>query len=112
MRRSPDVNVLAWLRTCTDDDLCLSVITVGELGKGFVRLDPTDDRYAMLIRKYDELLLRFADRILPIDQAVAVTWGRLMGNADKSGERLPAIDALIASTALANDLSVVTRNVS
>ena len=50
----------------------------------------------------------FTGRILSIDGAVADRWGRLVAAA---GRPLPAIDSLLAATALEHDLVLVTRNV-
>ena len=46
-------------------------------------------------------------RLLPIDEAVAQRWGRLLA---EMGRPLPAIDSLLAATALEHDLVLVTRN--
>lgn len=46
--------------------------------------------------------------MLPIDAAVADRWGRLQSEA---GRPLPAIDGLLAATALQHNLTLVTRNV-
>jgi len=42
---------------------------------------------------------------------VAAAWGRLLGEAEARGSKLPVVDTLIAATALAHDLGVATRNV-
>jgi toxin FitB len=44
---------------------------------------------------------------LPVDSAVAETWGRLNAAAP-----LPVVDGLLAATALVHDLTLVTRNVA
>jgi hypothetical protein len=49
----------------------------------------------------------FEDRVLPIDAAVADRWGRLLAAA---GRPVPAVDGLIAATALHHELRLVTRN--
>lgn len=49
----------------------------------------------------------YADRILPVTDAVALEWGRIAA-ARSRGE----IDGLIAATAVVHDLIVVTRNVA
>lgn len=59
---------------------------------------------------FADLKARFGSRILPVDETVAEKWGRLNGALAAHGVVLPAIDALIAATALAFDLTVVTRN--
>jgi len=58
-----------------------------------------------------DVVARFAGRILPVDVAVARSWGRLVGEAAARGLTLPIIDALLAATAQQHALSVVTRNV-
>ncbi len=50
----------------------------------------------------------FEDRVLSIDLQVADEWGRLLANATRV---IPAIDGLIAATALRHRLTVVTRNI-
>lgn len=46
------------------------------------------------------------DRILPVDADVADVWGRLMART----RTVPAVDSLIAATALHHRLTIVTRN--
>jgi hypothetical protein len=54
-----------------------------------------------------ELPAWFGERLLPIDAAVADTWGRLQATAERA---LPAVDSLLAATALHHHLRLVTRN--
>ncbi len=49
----------------------------------------------------------FADRILPVTEAIAIEWGRIAA-ARPRGDA----DGLIAATALVHDLVLVTRNVA
>lgn len=48
----------------------------------------------------------YDDRIVRIDIGVASLWGRL-----NVPDPLPAVDGFLAATALAHDLTLVTRNV-
>jgi toxin FitB len=48
-----------------------------------------------------------ADRIVPIDRAIAEEWGRL-----NVPDPVPAADGLLAATAKVRDWTQVTRNVS
>ena len=41
---------------------------------------------------------------------IAAQWGRLSGEAEAKGRKIPVLDALIASTAMALGLTVITRN--
>ena len=54
-----------------------------------------------------ELPRFFWGRVLAVDAHTADRWGRLQGSA---GRPLPAIDSLLAATALQHDLTLVTRN--
>lgn len=49
---------------------------------------------------------------MSVDLAVVTIWGRVRAEARRQGRTPPAIDALIAATALAHDLTLVTRNVT
>lgn len=66
-------------------------------------------RNALLAKWYPDLIIRFADRLLDVDRAVAEAWGRIQARVGRS---IPAIDSLIAATAEVHDLTVVTRNVA
>jgi len=88
-----------------------SVISIGEVCKGFT-VHPEHHRRANL-RQWLENELRpwFAGRILPISEAIAERWGVLEGECQLKGFTLSAPDGLIAATALEHGLTVVTRNV-
>jgi len=57
-----------------------------------------------------DLPCRFQDRILTIDEAIAVRWGRLAAIAVAKGKPVPVIDGLLAATAFHHNLTLVTRN--
>ena len=107
-RKAPHAGVLRWL-TAHQDELFLSVLTLGELEKGLMQASDSTRRARLdrWIRR--EVPEWFSGRILPVDQQVAVRWGQLAGSLR---DPLPAVDALIAATALTHQLTVVTRNVS
>ena len=56
------------------------------------------------------MISRFGERVLPTSAEVWLRWGEMLARQDKLGKPMPAIDALIAATALQNQLTVVTRN--
>jgi len=56
------------------------------------------------------LLIRFAGRILGVNQEIADRWGRITAKASMAGRPVPAIDSLLAATALHHNLTLVTRN--
>jgi predicted nucleic acid-binding protein len=87
----------------------LGVITFGELQKAIEKL-PSSKRKRRLSHWINEdLLHRFKNRALDITLAEVNQWGKVLAKAEKMGTPLPAIDALIAATALVHDFAVVTR---
>lgn len=106
-RRDPDANVVRWLADRPASTLYLSVLTLGELRKGIEGLPEGDRKRRLLDWLEVELPAYFAGRILPVDATVADRWGRLLAQA---GRPVPAIDSLLAATALVHGLTLVTRN--
>lgn len=106
-RRDPDANVVRWLADRPASTLYLSVLTLGELRKGIESLPEGQRKRRLLDWLEVELPAYFAGRILPVDATVAEHWGRLLAQSDRP---LPAIDSLLAATALSHGLTLVTRN--
>lgn len=109
-RPKPDARVRAWLDSRDEADLCVSVLTLGEIHQGIAQLPSGTRRDSLQDWVHTELVRRFHGRILPIDADIAAQWGRLSGTARAAGRPLPVIDALLAATALARRLTVVTRD--
>lgn len=110
-RPRPEPKLVAWLATQRANTLFLSVITLGGIRKGFT-LQQNPARLAALDQWLNnDLLPWFADRIIPITQAIAERWGVLDGECQLKGTPLNTADGLIAATALERDLTLVTRNV-
>jgi len=89
----------------------LSVLTLGEIEKGILLLDEGKRRREIQQWFENELPTRFARRILAIDEDVGSNGARFIAPLLKQGRPLPTIDSLLAATALAHDLTFVTRNV-
>ena len=110
VRPRPKASVVSWVLERDEDELFLSVITIGELEKGIARLPDSPKRVALLQWVRRELADRFRDRLLAVDSGVAARWGALVGASEVRSQPLPVIDSLIAATGLQHDLTVVTRN--
>ena len=106
-RRDPDANVRAWFAQRPATELYLSVLTLGEIRKGVEALADSGRRTELRQWLERELPVFFAERVLSIDAGVAHQWGQLLAEAGRS---LPAIDSLLAATALHHNLVLVTRN--
>jgi predicted nucleic acid-binding protein len=97
--------VSAFLET-TADDLYLSVLTLGELRSGVERLRQRDNKAARLWDRWlHQVVTDHGERVLPIDEAVVEEWGVLLANGP-----CPTREGLLAATALAYDLTLVTHS--
>ncbi len=110
LKLRPDSSVLGWLATADEDCLFLSVITIAEIRKGIEEIGAGRRRDSLTAWLYDELAVRFEDRILDVNLAIASVWGKIMARSEELGTNLGAIDGFFAATAEAYDLTLVTRN--
>lgn len=110
-RPTPSKRVLGWLDTVDEDRAFISVASIAELRRGIALMDSGRRRTALTTWLANDLPARFAERILPIDNAVAEHWGDLMALSRRSGVALSTMDGFFAATALAKNLTLVTRNV-
>lgn len=107
----PDENVVSWVDSVDERRLFLSVLTIGELEKGITKLPESPRKTELQAWLEHDLMERFAGRILPVDAAVAVTWGRIQGEAERAGMKLPVSDSLLAASAEVHRFILATRNV-
>ena len=104
--RRCDPHVAAWYRAARDEELFLSVLVVGEIRQGIERLRPRNARQAVALEKWlEEIVGSFGERVLPVNERIAQIWGRL-----NARDVLPVVDSLLAATAQAHGLTLVTRN--
>jgi toxin FitB len=107
-KQAPSEKVLAWI-DAHDASLHLSTISLGEMVKGIALL-PSGAKRARIEDWFARLERWAGPRLLAPDAAVMRAWGLLCARHEKKGRRLPVLDSLIAATALAHGLTVVTRN--
>jgi len=107
----PDASVIAWVKAQPDTSLYMSVVSAGELRRGFCLLAQSRRRTTLEDWFHQDLLPLFEDRVLPVTQSITERWGRLSAERQRTGRPLSMPDGLIAATALEHDLILVTRNV-
>lgn len=106
----PDSGVISWTDQQSPFDLFVSCLTLGEIRKG-VELRAMDARRAEIETWLMTVIPRqFRGRILPVDQEVALEWGRISADGQRRGRVLPTADGLLIATATVHGLTVVTRN--
>ena len=109
VRVQPEPRVVDWIQSIDEELIYLSVLTLGEIRKGLQSLRANKRRSGLETWLVD-LKLRFAGRILPIDEAVAEQWGLLAAQSKREGKPLAIIDGLLIATALSRNLTIATRN--
>jgi toxin FitB len=111
IKKSPNPRVIAWLDDQDESSLSLSVISLGEIEKGIIKLRATDLRRAENLTVWlGKLEQRFSGRILALDGAALSAWAQFSAQAELAGRPLPVMDALLMASAQCHGLTVVTRN--
>lgn len=111
MKPQENRGVIDWFDAQHDETLYISVLAIAEIKKGIAKLGSTK-RAGELAAWLDSVVERFDQRILPFDISMAGHWGAMIATLESKGGPMPVIDSLMAATALARDLTLVTRNAS
>jgi tRNA(fMet)-specific endonuclease VapC len=109
--KQSNARVLEWIDSVDPDGVYLSVITIGEIAKGIEKLPNSKRKQALNDWLENELLIRFQENLIELDVNILIQWGQLNAELESNGQKMPAIDSLIAATALNRGLILVTRNV-
>jgi len=105
-RPTPDARAVGWLRG-NEREIAVDPIILGEIRFGILLL-PRGRRRQRLERWFDDGVSRLT--CLPWDASVGLRWAKLLADLRTGGRSMPVKDSLIAATALAHGLVVVTRN--
>ena len=105
---SPDSKVVEWLRR-NERELVVDPIILGEIRFG-IHLLPAGKRRQRLEQWFNEGVSHIV--CLPFDANTGLRWAKLLADLRAKGQAMPIKDSLVAATALAHDLTVVTRDVS
>ena len=112
IKSNPSEAVQTWMKSIDETVVYLSVFTLAELEKGIQKMEEGKKRRFINEWVHQDLMIRFAGRVLSVDQDVAWKWGNIQAEAEKLGRPMPIIDGFIAATALTHKLTLVTRNIS
>ncbi|MDM8566672.1 type II toxin-antitoxin system VapC family toxin [Candidatus Halobeggiatoa sp. HSG11] len=102
-----DLNVKKWFDKTEQSQLFTSVLVIGEIRRGIENIRRRDKQSAYQLERWlENLQINFQERIIPIDERIAETWGYM-----NSIRPLPVIDGLLAATTKTYDFILVTRNI-
>ncbi|MFP5382356.1 MAG: PIN domain-containing protein, partial [Gammaproteobacteria bacterium] len=74
-KRQPSPALLEWLAGVQDDELFMSVVSIGEIERGIEKKRATDPAFAdALTRWLERLLHAYGNRVLLVTPAVARRW--------------------------------------
>jgi toxin FitB len=105
--RRANAGVREWFAEANDDDLFVSVLTIGEIRRGIEGIRHRDPVSATYLDKwFATVQARSTGRVLLVTPDIADRLGRL-----NVPHPLPVIDSLLAATALEYGLTLVTRNI-
>ncbi|MEX2132387.1 MAG: type II toxin-antitoxin system VapC family toxin [Pseudohongiellaceae bacterium] len=110
-KKVPSPKVISWLDDQDEASLFISVISLGEIEKGILKLRAIDPRRSQKLTAWlGKLEQRFAGRILPLDTAALHVWAQIAAYSELSGQPLPVMDSLLMAIAQCHGLTIVTRN--
>ena len=98
--------VRKWWSETKIEDIYTSVMVLGEIRQGVERLRIKNPQKAAEIEDWlQSITASMGTRLLVVNQKIADTWGRMGINRS-----LPLVDSILAATAVAHGLTLVTRN--
>ena len=107
-RPRPDATVVDWLRR-HEREIAIDPIILGELRFG-IDLLPSSGRRKRLEAWFESGVGRIT--CLDWTAETGLCWAKLLAEMRSAGTAMPIKDSLIAATALAHGLTVVTRDVT
>lgn len=108
--KKPNKKVIIFLQNISDDDLYLSVVTIGEIKFGIDNLQDSEKKKKLLNWLYNDLFKRFEGKIVDVDSDIMLKWGYLTSTLKKKGKPMPMMDAMIAATSISKNFTLITRN--
>lgn len=110
LKKQPDPRVLAWLDAQDVGTLYLAAITLAELRYGVASLPAGKRRTSLHDHLEQRVLPLFNGRMLPFDEPASRAYANLRAQARGKGLAISNANGYIAATAVANGLTVATRD--
>ena len=109
----PDPNpaVVNWFANTPLQSVYISAVTLCEMQRGLALIPAGKRKNALKIATDAVIQEDFAQRCLSLDARCAPVYGKLAAGQQQQGRACSAEDAMIAAIALANQLTLVTRNI-
>ncbi len=111
-RRQPNAKVIRWIEGIDEEKFFLSAITIGEIYHGLERLPESRRKTELITWINNELIARFAQRVLSLDAQTMFLRGSLVARMENTGHPMSLMDSLIVASAFQHNLIIVTRNVN
>jgi toxin FitB len=104
--RRANPSVASWFAGLADEEVYLSVLTLGEIRRGIESIRRRDSAAAIALESWlGRISEAHRDRLLQLDRAIAEEWGRM-----NAPDPPPVVDGLLAATAKVTGLTLATRN--
>jgi predicted nucleic acid-binding protein len=110
VKPQPDEIALDRILSFSLFDVFVSVISIGELWSGITKLRESKRRNALENWFENDILKKYSERILPINKDIALIWGQIKSDSEKSGKSMNSMDMFISATAQYHNFTIVTRN--
>lgn len=79
IKTEPEISVINWLNSINEEDVYLSVLTIGEIQKGIEKLPASKRKEKLQIWLDSDLQQRFNGRIIDINNEIALCQGEDSG---------------------------------
>jgi len=111
MLRSPNPKVIGWLDRQPRSSLWITAVTIFEIRSGLLIM-PRSKRREVLNQRFDEVLGRIDEQVVPFDSEAAQHAASLMASRKMQGRPRDMRDTMIAGIVIARRSSLATRNVA
>jgi toxin FitB len=108
-RPSGSPSVKKFIAQIDDENMFVSALSLGEIIKG-TELLPAWNKKSAFKSWLSRMEIEFGERLLPVNNEIVIVWGAVTARLQKTGIILPAVDGLIAATALHHGMHLVTRS--